>query len=139
MGCQGYPVNLTGFVLKLKIYSKSYIPIFQYFYTVQIVAQKPKEFYNIEVHKNQVKGSWKRGSTAGGRTNFSDNKLSRIFATNPQYLIKNEGAENCKCVVALSQSTMGIKHDDLLSIGKAKVSFLQNSPHHLRSKTLNYQ
>ena len=139
MGCQGYPVNLTGFVLKVKIYSKSYIPIFQYFYTVQIVAQKPKEFYNIEVHKNQVKGSWKRGSTAGGRTNFSDTSLSRKFATNPQYLIKNEGAENCKCVVALSQSTMGIKHDDLLSIGKAKVSFLQNSPHHLRSKTLNYQ
>ena len=70
-----------------------------------------------------MKGSWKRGSTAGGRTNFSDNLLSRKFATNPQYLIKNEGTENCKCVVALSQSTMGIKHDDLLSIGKAKSLF----------------
>ena len=69
-----------------------------------------------------MKGSWKRGSTAGGRTNFSDNLLSRKFATNPQYLIKKEGTENCKCVVALSQSTMGIKHDDLLSIGKAKIN-----------------
>ena len=131
-GLLGLSCKSNRLCLKTKNYSKSYIPIFQYFYTVQIVAQKPKEFYNIEVHKNQVKGSWKRGLTAGGRTNFSDNKLSRIFATNPQYLIKNEGAENCKCVVALSQSTMGIKHDDLLSKGKAKILFLQNSPHHLR-------
>ena len=95
------------------------------------MAQKPKEFYNINVQKNQIKGSWNRGSTAGGRTNHSDTYLSRKFATNPQYLIKNEGTENCKCVIALSQSTMGIKHDDLLSIGKAKISFLWDSPYHL--------
>ena len=105
------------------MYLKSYILLFQYFCTVQIVAQKPKEFYNINVQKNQIKGSWNRGSTAGGRTNHSDTYLSRKFSTNPQYLIKNEGTDSCKCVIALSQSTMGIQHDNLLSIGNGSNLF----------------
>ena len=110
--------------------------LFQYFSTVQIVAQKPKEFYNINVQKNQIKGSWNRGSTAGGRTNHSDTYLSRKFATNPQYLIKNEGTDSCKCVIALSQSTMGIKHDDLLSIGKGSNIFFCEIQHIILDDTL---
>ena len=89
------------------------------------MALKPREFQNVEVYKSQFKGSWRRGLNAGGMSNHYDSYFSKKFAINPQFLIKNDNKKDCKCVVALSQATLGVKHEDLLSIGKiwVKVSY----------------
>ena len=91
------------------------------------MALKPREFQNVEVYKSQFKGSWRRGLNAGGMSNHYDSYFSKKFAINPQFLIKNDNKKDCKCVVALSQATLGVKHEDLLSIGKiwVKVSYNQ--------------
>jgi len=91
----------------------------KYFRSVQIVTQEPKEFciYNVPTHKEEFKGSWKNGLNAGGLTNHYDDYFSKKFEENPQYLIKNIGSFDSKCIIALSQATKDIENRDRLSIG----------------------
>ena len=110
--------------------SKIYF-LLQYFRSVQIVTQEPKEFciYNVPTHKEEFKGSWKNGLNAGGLTNHYDDYFSKKFEENPQYLIKNIGSFDSKCIIALSQATKDIENRDRLSIGKIcsfKSSFYQS-------------
>ena len=81
-----------------------------YFLDVQIVRLSP-ESLNADTDKksNLIKkefsGTWTIGSTAGGCGDYNDCKYARTFATNPQFLIRFDGAKdkNCSCIVALMQ------------------------------------
>ena len=113
---------------------------FQFFKSVEIVSEEPKEFYkeNIIVHKQEFRGFWKIGLNAGGPL-INAGKISTTFLTNAQYLIKNCSGLDSKCVIALSQATKDVEFDDLLYIGGYFYFSVENLNNKILKKNLSFR